>query len=240
MNEVDIHTLSGAYALDALNDIERAAFTRHMAECESCSVEVAELRETATRLSAVSATAPPARLRDNVLAQISSTRQAAPPNTAAPPVPAQSRPRRWLAAVAAGVVIAAGASATTYAIQDHRVQTAQSHASESEQIKQVLTASDAKVAVSDVDGGNVVVVSSSSLDKSVVVVKALPSPGPKAYQLWMAFGGGPRSIGVLPAGVGSAVRLIPDTSGATAFMISEEPAGGSVTPTTVVGSVTMT
>ena len=43
---VDIHTLAGAYALDALNDLERAAFARHMTECEACAQEVAEYLET--------------------------------------------------------------------------------------------------------------------------------------------------------------------------------------------------
>jgi anti-sigma-K factor RskA len=239
MNNVDIHTLAGAYALDALDDIERAAFTRHMADCESCTTEVAELRETTTRLAAASAVTPPARLRAQVLEQVSRTRQLSPPVPAPRATATASRSRRWLAAAAAGVLIAAGAAGATYAIQDHRVRVAQSQASESEQIKQVLGASDAKVASGQIDGGNVVVVTSSALDKSVVVVKSLPTPGSQAYQLWMAFGGEARSIGVLPAGASSAIRLIPDTNGASAFMISREPPGGSATPTTVVGQLTM-
>ena len=32
----DIHALSGAYAVDALDDIERAQFERHLAECPAC------------------------------------------------------------------------------------------------------------------------------------------------------------------------------------------------------------
>jgi anti-sigma-K factor RskA len=239
MNNVDIHTLAGAYALDALDDIERAAFTRHMADCESCTTEVAELRETTTRLAAASAVTPPARLRAQVLEQVSRTRQLSPPVPAPRTTATASRSRRWLAAAAAGVLIAAGAAGATYAIQDHRVRVAQSQASESEQIKQVLGASDAKVASGQIDGGNVVVVTSAALDKSVVVVKSLPTPGSQAYQLWMAFGGEARSIGVLPAGASSAIRLIPDTNGASAFMISREPPGGSATPTTVVGQLTM-
>ena len=141
--------------------------------------------------------------------------------------------------IAGGFVMPALSAGATYAIQDHRVRVAQSQASESEQIKQVLGASDAKVASGQIDGGNVVVVTSAALDKSVVVVKSLPTPGSQAYQLWMAFGGEARSIGVLPAGASSAIRLIPDTNGASAFMISREPPGGSATPTTVVGQLTM-
>ena len=29
----EIHALSGAYAVDALDDLERAAFERHLGEC---------------------------------------------------------------------------------------------------------------------------------------------------------------------------------------------------------------
>ncbi len=32
----DIHHLTGAYALDAVDDIERARFEQHLAECEDC------------------------------------------------------------------------------------------------------------------------------------------------------------------------------------------------------------
>ena len=43
----DIHALSGAYAVDALDDIERARFEQHLAECADCRAEVAALREAA-------------------------------------------------------------------------------------------------------------------------------------------------------------------------------------------------
>ena len=36
----DIHALSGAYAVDALDDLERAQFERHLRDCESCSREL--------------------------------------------------------------------------------------------------------------------------------------------------------------------------------------------------------
>src|SRR5918999_1118607 len=51
----DIHALSGAYAVDAVDDIERASFERHLAECPSCRAEVASLRETSAALAGVGA-----------------------------------------------------------------------------------------------------------------------------------------------------------------------------------------
>ena len=43
----DLHKLTGAYAVDALDDLERARFEQHLDECDDCRFEVAELRETA-------------------------------------------------------------------------------------------------------------------------------------------------------------------------------------------------
>ena len=47
----DLHKLTGAYAVDALDDLERARFEQHLAECDDCRAEVAELRETAALLA---------------------------------------------------------------------------------------------------------------------------------------------------------------------------------------------
>ena len=55
----DIHALSGAYAIDALDDIERAQFERHLAECAECRAEVGSLREAGGLLAEAVATAPP-------------------------------------------------------------------------------------------------------------------------------------------------------------------------------------
>src|SRR6478609_7598775 len=78
MSMWDPHLMSGAYAVDALDEAERAVFEAHLAECSECAEEVAELRETAARLAVLSAEMPPASLRDNVLAGIASVRQLPP------------------------------------------------------------------------------------------------------------------------------------------------------------------
>ena len=79
----DIHALSGAYAVDALDDIERAGFERHLAECADCRAEVASLREAAGLLAEDSAADPPAELRDRVLAGIRTVRPLPPEATVA-------------------------------------------------------------------------------------------------------------------------------------------------------------
>ena len=74
----DIHKLSGAYALDALDDLERARFEDHLATCDDCAAEVAELQETAALLAETTAAPAPASLREGVLAGISQVRPLPP------------------------------------------------------------------------------------------------------------------------------------------------------------------
>ena len=55
----DIHALSGAYAISALDDIERAQFERHLAKCAECRAEVESLREASAMLAETTAVEPP-------------------------------------------------------------------------------------------------------------------------------------------------------------------------------------
>ncbi|MEZ5201053.1 MAG: zf-HC2 domain-containing protein [Micropruina glycogenica] len=64
------HDLIGAYALDALDAAERAAFEQHLAECEACQVELIGLRETLDDLADDTAVEPPPALRDAVLGAV--------------------------------------------------------------------------------------------------------------------------------------------------------------------------
>lgn len=63
----DVHMLTGAYALDALQGRERAAVEAHCAGCPACLRECEEFRATAARLGMASATTPPAALKGRVL-----------------------------------------------------------------------------------------------------------------------------------------------------------------------------
>ena len=74
----DLHTLTGAYAVDALPEEERARFEAHLGVCDACTQEVRELQATASRLGATAVTAPPPGLRDRVLAEVATVRQERP------------------------------------------------------------------------------------------------------------------------------------------------------------------
>ena len=73
----DRHTLTGVYALDALDTAaEVTRFERHLNRCDSCTSEVRGFRETATRLAMAVAQQPPPGLRTAVMADVARTRQA--------------------------------------------------------------------------------------------------------------------------------------------------------------------
>jgi len=71
----DLHETAGAYAVDALDSAELAEFEAHLATCEICRDEVAELCETAAELSLLVLAEPPPGLRDDIMATIRVTPQ---------------------------------------------------------------------------------------------------------------------------------------------------------------------
>ena len=88
-----LHALSGAYVVDALDDAERAAFERHLAQCPDCQQEVASLRE-ATALMADDAAIPLPRACATPCWPASRTSVPSRPRpTATPPRPARRRRR---------------------------------------------------------------------------------------------------------------------------------------------------
>lgn len=75
MSSPEMHTLAGAFAVNALSEHERARFQRHIEECESCAQEVRELRATAARLgAAVAEEQTSSQLKARVLAEVRATR----------------------------------------------------------------------------------------------------------------------------------------------------------------------
>lgn len=85
-----IHYLTGAYAVDAVDDLERARFEAHLRDCEDCREEIASLRIATIELGTSAAAAPPPELRAAVLEGITRVRPL-PPLTAPTPAPAPSR-----------------------------------------------------------------------------------------------------------------------------------------------------
>ena len=64
------HELSGAYALNALDDVDHQRFEAHLAECTVCAEELGSLLEAAASLSdALEDELPRADLREQILKQ---------------------------------------------------------------------------------------------------------------------------------------------------------------------------
>jgi anti-sigma-K factor RskA len=221
----DIHALSGAYALDALDPDERADFEKHLAECSTCQAEVDSLREAAAELAGTVETAPPAGLRERVLADASVVRPLPPL------VDRARRRRRWgagiLAAAAAFVLV--GGGLTWHPWEDSSTSTQISAAD------RVAQAPDAqRVTQTLADGGTVTVYRSAKLDKAAVVVKDLKAlPEGKVYEMWLQDAEGSMApAGLVPAGTTSAEMVLDgDAATAVGAGVTVEPAGGSPQPT---------
>ncbi len=243
MNEIqnDIHALSGAYAIDALDDIERAQFARHLASCAECQAEVESLQETAGLLAETTATAPSPELRSRILDQIKTVRPLPPitperslpaetATTVAGPAAARAQ-RRWLRPLvaAAAVVAVVGVGSTVWQPWDNSSpQTTQISAAD-----RVLGAPDAvKVTQKLASGGEATVVASKSLNRFVVMTRDLPPlEAGKIYEMWLQ----DAQEGMVPAGLMTAadatVVLNGNVANAVGAGITVEPAGGSTVPT---------
>ena len=243
----DIHTLSGAYALGALDADEAAAFERHLESCAACRDEVRSFGAATASLGEVVETPAPDRLRAAVLAGITEIRPL-PPHVA-PDDPSTSttgsgeelalrrrardrRSSRWLQVAAAVLaVVAAGALWRTVALTQ-QVDTVTATAAA---VSTVLTAPDARAVTGVVSsGGRAAVVTSDQLGRAVLVTDGLaPAPAGSTYQIWyLDSAGAATSAGFVPAGEHATVLLQGSPAGAAAVGVTLEPAGGSAQPTT--------
>lgn len=235
MSVEDVHTLSGAYALDALPAPEREEFERHLERCEACAREVRELSATAARLAGAVALSPPPALRDRVMRRIGTVRQD-PPSGAFGGL--RRRTRRMLPGLALAAALAAAALGGTTVWQwqsardaQREVQQAQEHAA---LLAQVLAAPDAVVSSGALPGGGTgTVVVSAGTNRAAFMTSGMPAPPDgMVYQLWFDDHGAMRPAGLLdPAAPDEAVLMDGALDGADGMGITLEPAGGSPQPT---------
>ena len=222
----DIHALVGAYAVDALDDVERAAFERHLAGCDTCRAEVDGLREAASVVGASAAQDPPPGLRDRVLADIENVRPLPPQTAAAAPHRRRLRPALVAAAAVAALAVGGG------------VIVAEPWADDSSQqqltvAEQVRAADDAETFSQTLDDGAVAtVIRSKSLNRAVLVTENMPpAPDGKVYETWLEHD----DVGMVAAGLmengQQEVVLEGDPATAIGFGITVEPDGGSDEPT---------
>ncbi|MFE3450421.1 anti-sigma factor domain-containing protein [Nonomuraea sp. NPDC059194] len=233
----DVHTLAGAYALDAIDDeVERRRFEAHLDGCDDCAREVRGLTETSARLGLAMAAPPPPELRSRVMAEIGQVRQLPPVVTR--PGSRRGFARRTVGARVAKVVAAASvAAAVALGVLAYQARTELDQMrTATRQVEAVLAAPDARRAsVKEGQGVAGTVVLSRSAGRMVFIASGLAQlPEDKTYQLWQLSPGQAHPAGLLrPDDTGyTAPTLAVPISGATSVGLTVEPAGGSAAPTT--------
>jgi hypothetical protein len=219
-----LHTLVGAYVMDAVTGRDQADFERHLLTCEQCRDDVRGLREAAAHLAAATAVAPRPELRDQTINAASRIRQL-PPVVAGEPgphgagwlragrrrVPAGLRltggraagPRPWLARLAAGVAIVLAVTAIVLGVHmsamQGRLSSMERHDSA---IAAVLGSHDATTLTAQVrTGGTATVVMSHRARALVFTASGLTRlPASRAYELWLMGPAGATPAGMLPSG----------------------------------------
>ncbi len=211
-----IHDLTAAYALDALDPHDQERYEAHLATCERCREELAELRDPVAMLAyGVESPAPPPELRDRILDAARAERSNVVPIR-----------RRWpaalgaAAAVAATVAIALGLWGSSVSDQLDRERA----------ISAILADPDAKSI--PLQGANGRVVVTDTGEAALVVSGLATAPEGKTYELWVAEGDQ-----MLPAGVFDArherdvVRLTRPVPPGSGVAVTVEDAGGADAPT---------
>ncbi|MGW2344118.1 anti-sigma factor [Streptomyces sp. NPDC001661] len=220
-------SLVAPYALDALEDRERARFERHLKRCDACAEEVRALTESSVRLACSAAVAPPTALRERVLTAVRLTEQ-----VTAEPRP-RTAPRARGLLIPLGVATGAGALtvAALFAVQLERTSDRlDAQRAAAREVARVLAAPDAGAVRAD--GLNVV--ASPERGSAVITVTGLQAPPRgRVHQLWlMEPSAPPRSLGLLPdRGSDTPVVATGLTPDASSLAVTTEPDGGSERPT---------
>lgn len=239
----NLHSLTGAYAVDAIDDeAECARFEHHVRRCHDCTAELRGMAETATRLAFAAEQPAPLQLRDRVLAAVSRTRQLPPlverrrrtaaRRTAAGRPPIAWRPRvAWLVAAASVIVVIA----LTVALVQANGQLDRDRARQA-RISAVLAAPDARAISQPTSAGGTATVVYSRSHRALVVTSAQlpPAPPGKVYELWLLGPPKVRPAGFLrPGRNGSSLPvLVRGLVRGDQLGVTVEPEGGTPKPTT--------
>ena len=232
----EIEDLLGAYALDAVDDDERAVIDAHLDECARCRAEVAEHRETAALL-AFSGSDAPAGLWEGISTQLERPgAEVVELSDRLRPTPSQGQPR-WLAAVAAAaaIVVAAVAGLGWKVIdQDRQLDRLASRVAQGD-LAGLATAVLAdpgtrQIELKGADGHRMALIALTPEGDGYILPSAMQTlESGRTYQLWALAGATPVSAGLLGRSPGvAAFHVEGDVEG---FAVSVEDADGAPAPT---------
>jgi anti-sigma-K factor RskA len=221
---VDLHTLAGAYALDALSKEEAEEFATHLEQCPSCREEVLEMQDVAARMGAVEATAPPSGLKARVLAAADQQPQLPPRVTSINQAPSRRWQPRLAAAAAAVVLLAAGVLGVARPWESDQARVVAAP------VAQVFKAPDAHTAtVRTANGGRLRVATSAERGQMALETRGLPTLKHRTYQMWVIRNNRQTSVGLIDDV--KAGKVMPIPAAGTTVAITIEPSGGSKQPT---------
>ncbi|MDQ0579828.1 anti-sigma factor [Streptomyces rishiriensis] len=237
--EEDPHLAIGAYVLYALPPAEETAFENHLAGCDACHREAADLLETTARLGASVRSVPvTAQARARTLRTVAHTRQDRAPHR--PRAPGHRVLRFALAVSVAAAAVLGGVAVRQHVEADdaraRAVRAEQQARTAGAAITEILTAPDATVHTASLTGGTTAAVV-VSLDQARAVFAAYGLPaltGGRVYELWYAAEAGDvRSAGLVAGSAPNGSHVLKGSpADAVTVGITVEPAGGSPQPTT--------
>jgi anti-sigma-K factor RskA len=212
---------AAVYALGALEEGEALAFVEHLRTCGRCREELAAFQPVVDALpAAVAQRSAPAELRGRLLSTVRSEAElqgaSRARGTSAEPVTRRSRERRTWRLVAAGVAVAAVSAAVALAF-----------AASGPVVNRAIAAH------ASVPGAHVVLHVNDG--HGLLRIAGMPQARPgHIYEVWVEREGSARPTDALftVSTAGRAAVGVPGSlSGATAVMVTSEPLGGSVAPT---------
>ncbi|MBA3384785.1 MAG: anti-sigma factor [Actinobacteria bacterium] len=211
-----IHDLTAGYALDALDSHDEERYEEHLATCERCREELAELRDPVAALAyGATSPAPPPALRERILEAVHAERSNVVPIRRRLPAALGA-----VAAVAATVAIALGLWAASVSSELDRERTLLAILADPEATSIPLEGANGRVVVTDTG------------EAALIVSGLATAPPGKTYELWVAKNGE-----MLPAGVFDAkrerdvVRLTRPVPPGSGVAVTVEDDGGTDTPT---------
>ena len=226
----DIHQLTAAYALDALEPDEAARFEEHLRGCERCREEVAALSEAAGALAyAVDAPPPPADLRERIVT-------AARGEAGADVVPIRSGRKRRPSFGVGGLAIAASAAAAALVLGLWAAALGRDLSAE----RDAAAARDAALAIAadpnavrhtlSGDARGTVVVAEDGR-AALIVADLPPAPEGHTYEAWVIEANVPRRAGLFAGGGTIAFTLEERVPEGASIAVTLEPEGGVDAPT---------
>jgi anti-sigma-K factor RskA len=243
-----LHTLVGAYVLDALTEADRASFERHLLTCEQCREDVRGLRETAARLAGATAISPRPELREQTMRAAARIRQQ-PPLVVSQKRrllagrrwrrglrPAGAGARPWLARLALTAAVVLAITATVFGLHLSSMQGRLSAAERRDSaIATVLGAHDATTLTAKVRTGGMATVVMSHRERALVFIASglTRLPAAQAYELWLMSPAGDVPAGMLPpARRGMSGPMVVNRLGpGEQLAMTVEPAAGARRPT---------